>query len=1437
MALKNVLADVREVADKMREHEREVKARQQVIKLREELERVGMDVPTFLAKFSPMPKTGPMRLMPGREPAVQAYAPPTITPTPTAPRPVPTPEPMRIEQAPLGAPERAAVERGELGGPPTGPTLTKLALAPAAPAVAAPVLAAQAIDIPRQKIGKPIAEALMMPKSALMEGLRKAGAPEPVVKGLAGSPADWVGMSPEAQTDALSFITDPVNAVFFPKQTVAAAKGMVRVLEATKPGARVSLGVRGVPAVRGAALSAAEEAQFAELRALDVQGQLGQAGQRTLRDLEVKRRAGRQAREGAAPVDFTVVDEVPSIAVPDEIAERMLLSDDPYLALERTQAAISGGGPPVHSGRTIVDSGGTDPSIILRDMFDRRGLPTIGPTLGRIGAEAGIEPQMVALHRKLFGRFNEWATQERRWIADTGDLAKGSGYRRRPRGYDPDNIAGWLAANGESVPGFTVPEKLSPLVKALRQHVLREENEMLAGVRDARKWFLKAWYFPRFARRQQIAVIRMADGQEVRIPLRYVKGGKKIGRNVTGETWRGDQIQGEIAEIVGTGESSMFGARPQRPGTTPPFRRHREYGSLQEFLDAGEEPMTWDLIDQLVLRRIIGQQYRDQKYALDLMKESGRLLPAGTPGTEGWIKPPWPAADPLPFIGRDGTLARSPSLVMSPEDWESARYMFPSRGVNDLGGVALVDDLMGELKKTNLVWSLFQHIDIGGMRALAQAVTEGRPAGLVTGPKSIALAFSPQRIRALYDVSSAGNPWKQVLRSQGLGVAGGDIVKEEALAALRLADDPLTSFPFLRYGPTAVRETRAARALDGSFRWFQEGLFDYTYRVMLEDSAEAMLKARIRRTGTWQKLRESEPTSSMDDIFGRWMTENTLEGNKYAAEISRTISERFSSKALWQRAFKGPAARMSLRLLRFGPVEMESLLGYALKPILGPRRADALKFWGGAYLGFAAIAEALNLAFSGQHLGRHQLTPIRRDPDNPLGVAFNSQFLRPDLGPQGEGGRHLYADLLGQLDYPLRIALDPYYWLRSGLPPLPATVFDLQAGTDVVGNPVELPGAIPKLFMPINLSGWFEEKARIGVLGSVLQTLGINVSAETIGQIRERIAKDSGEFEKYPEAGGKFEFLPDEAKARVDANEEVQQAIGVADAERLERVAALSKDKKRDVAVQLLRNAEGIFETELADLAKLPAGTERGERYRTAVIDRQNGIALARYTFPQIFEEWDEDEYDPDTPSRNLNVRKRQEIFEKYRDPVSLKIPTAPEVLDQLFDELEEFEAELTPSEVDDLYKDIGSSRPDWVREEQAESRYIREQGWWDRHDILFSTISAEMQSLLAPIPYENLNYREARRHIADILRQSGVQPTDTIIDKKIKLIFPKGEEFLRWIGTGKDSKTDPLRERDPKLEAYLLKHGKISCVFSDKAVLAYRKLTGLAAAKCERAD
>lgn len=1133
------------------------------------------------------------------------------------------------------------------------------------------------------------------------------------------------------------------------------------------------------------------------------------------------------ARAPEPPADFAQsIREAPRSDVPDPVIERALSASDPYASLERAQATASSGGPPVHTGRTLIDSGGTDPSLPLRDMFDRRGLPTIREPF-KLTTE--VEPQMIALHRRIYGRFNEWAAQEKQQFRKLVETAKQIGYRRRVNKYDHENIAGWLAANGEQVAGFEAPPRLARLVRGLRSGILREEAEILAVDARSRRWFLKGWYFPRLARRQAVATVRLADNSEIRIPARYLSA-KKVGDRASGTTWRGQQIEGEITEVIRGGESSMIGAGAQRPGTTPPFRRHRVYRSLEEFLDAGEEPMTWDLVDQLMYRRVIGQQFRDQKYALDLMKESGHLVPAGTPGTEGWIKPPWPAADPWPFVTKEGEIARLPSLVMSPEDWQAAQHMFPSRGMSGLGGMRVIDEAFGEVKKANIVWSFFQHIDIGLTRGIALSVSEARPAGLITGPKSIALAFSPSRARAAYDASSAANPWKRLLRQQGLGAGGGDLLKEEALTALRMPDDPLTSFPFMRFLPAEVRQTRVARAIDGGFQWFQGGLFDYTYRVMLEDSGEAMLKARIRGTASWKALRDGSPARPINETFERWLAENTLEGERYAAEIVRAMNERLSAKPLWQRAIKSAAPRMVMRFARFGPVEAESLIGYALKPILGPKRVEALKYWVGAYLGLAAMAEALNIAFTGHPLGRHQLIPFERDKDNPLGVSFNTQFLRPDLGPLGEGGRHLYLDLLGQLDYPLRLSLDPAYWLRSGLPPLPATMLDLQMGTDVVGNPVKLPWALPKLLTPISLVGWFEEKARIGVVGSILQTVGINVSTERIGQIRHRLAEEGGYYEKYPDAKGKFEYLPEEAKAEIDENEEVQRAIGIADAERVERVGALSKDKRRDIVVSTLKAAEDIFNEDIEGLGELPPGAERRTRYRAAVVDRQNAIALSRYMFPSVFEEWDEDEYDPEMPVRNLNVRKRQEIFEKHRDPDSLKIPTDLEVLELLFDELEEFEATLSPQELDDLYKDIGAERVDWVKEEQRENRYIREAGWWDRLDMLFGTISYGTK-------YGDMSYRQFRRHIYDMLRKSGVHPSEQAINEKIPLLFRKGEEFLRWIGTGKDSRVDHIRLTDPKLEAYLLKHERIGCMMSNLAIMEYKRLTGLRAELCERAE
>jgi hypothetical protein len=165
-----------------------------------------------------------------------------------------------------------------------------------------------------------------------------------------------------------------------------------------------------------------------------------------------------------------------------------------------------------------------------------------------------------------------------------------------------------------------------------------------------------------------------------------------------------------------------------------------------------------------------------------------------------------------------------------------------------------------------------------------------------------------------------------------------------------------------------------------------------------------------------------------------------------------------------------------------------------------------------------------------------------------------------------------------------------------------------------------------------------------------------------------------------------------------------------------------------------------------------------------------------------------------------------------------------------LSNDLDRFQSLLTPEQSGALNANLGINSTPREKVYLERARYIRDAGWWDRIDLLFGTASYGT-------PYQGQTFQQFHDYLGGMLRKADIQPSESEINAKIRLVLPRGGDFLRWIGQGSGSKTDPMRKADPQLDADLLANAYASCLMTDKAVAIYKGMTGLTANKCERAE
>jgi hypothetical protein len=239
-----------------------------------------------------------------------------------------------------------------------------------------------------------------------------------------------------------------------------------------------------------------------------------------------------------------------------------------------------------------------------------------------------------------------------------------------------------------------------------------------------------------------------------------------------------------------------------------------------------------------------------------------------------------------------------------------------------------------------------------------------------------------------------------------------------------------------------------------------------------------------------------------------------------AARTALEMNETFSALPAWQSVFRDPTARDALRSTFFSFLEQESWARMPLrqKAFLLSIIADVV-----------VMENMASLAFSGKLLPSEAYIPFNKDG------SFNVRFLRAEVG-EGPDGRKLYLDLLGQADTTLRLAsmVTPIIAggmqgkvkgpspavLESRLNVLPGTALQTYGGKTwfggepTRGTPQQFGKFMANQLAPIPVTSVTSEQARIGKSAALAQIGGINISAERLADLRNRMAEADSQFGK-----------------------------------------------------------------------------------------------------------------------------------------------------------------------------------------------------------------------------------------------------------------------------------------------------------------------------------
>lgn len=506
------------------------------------------------------------------------------------------------------------------------------------------------------------------------------------------------------------------------------------------------------------------------------------------------------------------------------------------------------------------------------------------------------------------------------------------------------------------------------------------------------------------------------------------------------------------------GKAPGIGGRlTRRPGFT---RKRKLEGTILEVLEKRPELglQTWDVVDMMERRVYQGILYRQQVKLMENLKRVGLVKNASeVTGEPGWRTPR--------VAGRVFEQPKDPWVA--PDDIAKALEdnFNPSMFSSSLPLRAL-REAVASAKYIKVFGGLFQQFDYT-FRTFALATKYRDPRFLGVAPKAWARGYFPGLDAKMTAWEMTSNDMRAQIRrallDEGINVqAGLDFIgsEYEKLARdLLIYRIPVVGKLIKGFGSAAFRNSHAEYMLGG---------------------------------GTEITLNRMKGGASMREA---------------AAQTAVDMNEIFSSLPAWQSVLRNPTTRDITRLSIFSMAEQESWIRM-------PFRQKA--FLANIMLTTAVMSNMVSLVTKGELLPPEAYKPFNVDLEK-RSIDYNIGFLRAELPYVGPDGRKEYLDLLGQADTPFRFLGDPKFAIETRLGQFPA--WGLQAytgrtwfGEKEITGPKELALFTAEQAAPIPAAPHWEERKRIGTVGAIIQSIGLNVSAERLGDLfRRRFKELTGE--------------------------------------------------------------------------------------------------------------------------------------------------------------------------------------------------------------------------------------------------------------------------------------------------------------------------------------
>lgn len=477
-----------------------------------------------------------------------------------------------------------------------------------------------------------------------------------------------------------------------------------------------------------------------------------------------------------------------------------------------------------------------------------------------------------------------------------------------------------------------------------------------------------------------------------------------------------------------------------RPGVKQFFEKQRTYRTTREALDAGKKFVTYDPAMLIAIRDIAGMR-RIQGDILFQKAKASNLAVLDVRGTvpPGWRQPQGiPAFNPkpVPHSAGEGAPLMTPGYAVPEEFARRLEDYFAVGGRSNNPFLNASAWLAGETKKLKVMGSFFQHMDFIKRGAASKLFVGGKPLQIpgVVLDSLEATVLPRKRTQLLREWTT--DPFLKQVAKEGAGIIGGQSIAQREMASLI---ENIKQFPFLGAIPENVPVAgKVAKLLNQASEFVNSGLFDGVYLAQAKHMALDWRDALKRAHPDWTEQR-------------------------IAAGVADNISLVLSSQGKWQSVFRNPGTRQFMRTLLFSFAESEGLIRGFLRILpavevrgvrIGPQQEARdlwRRYWVGYYLMTFAAAEGINYAATGEWLGPEQLNPVRLDESGK--PTYNWKFLRPIMSVLPEG-TPVYLDLLGQLDTPLRWAIDPFKALKNRLSVPARQALDQTLNRQYTGAPI-----------------------------------------------------------------------------------------------------------------------------------------------------------------------------------------------------------------------------------------------------------------------------------------------------------------------------------------------------------------------------------------------